>query len=181
MKTMSSQLMTKHTEGHCNILSLNVNMLDYCVFQSLDIFYVTTPLIIQKKAWTAYLLEVFPSLERTGTLWKSIYRGEGSREETVTEKIYSPRNVCGESIPFSPQWNASASHFLNKWDNPHEYTSVLHIHQQSLKLLLGSTQKHTGGNHSLYGSASQETVQVQSTFALKCISNYFKSHIRFSD
>lgn len=53
---MSLQLMTKDIEGHCNILSLNVNLLDYRIFQRLDLFYVTTPLIIQEKAQTEHLL-----------------------------------------------------------------------------------------------------------------------------
>jgi len=50
MKTMSLKLMTKDTEGHCITLSLDIYLLDYCIFQRLDLFYVPTPLITQEKA-----------------------------------------------------------------------------------------------------------------------------------
>lgn len=39
MKAVSLQLMTKDIEGHCYILSLDNNLLDYCIFQRLDLFY----------------------------------------------------------------------------------------------------------------------------------------------
>lgn len=50
MKAMSLQLMTKDIEGHCYTQSLDINLLDYCIFQGLDLFYGTTPLIIQENA-----------------------------------------------------------------------------------------------------------------------------------
>lgn len=50
IKTVSLQLMTKDIEGHYNIVSQGINLLEYCILQRLDLFYVTTTLIIQEKA-----------------------------------------------------------------------------------------------------------------------------------
>lgn len=50
MKAMSLQLMTKDIERHCYMLSLDINVLNYCIFQRLDLFYEITPLIIQENA-----------------------------------------------------------------------------------------------------------------------------------
>lgn len=50
MKAMSLQLMTKDFEGHCYTLNLCINLLNYCIFRRLDLFYETIPLIIQKNA-----------------------------------------------------------------------------------------------------------------------------------
>ena len=47
--------------------------------------------------------------------WRGIKRRDTVR---FTEKIRSPRNVRGESIPFPPQWKVSP--FLNRWDNTHK-------------------------------------------------------------